>query len=412
MSRDLVIRGKHLTEDGTLRKAVARVRGEASAARAFFHTWKALEMAREDAGLLATINDDRYSDFFLASIAGNFRLFFVSLGNIMDEDQRSIGISKVQNTLKKCGKGNLAIKIDEVIHNYQGVINNIRYIRNKSIAHSDFEEADEIFEKFPVTPNQIQSLIDEILDVLNAIASELNFPDSISEGKRNEQATQNILEALRINRIYQIQALRWTDARGFFEEHGCVISGKPEIEWYNVAWVALEKAELTCSGKLGSFQVNLATVKLRALCLMAMYLGVYRAAGEFSNLGEYVSELRPISWYLQLLNVDMDDIWNLAHQQGGLNTGRLSCWEDEDTDLEQLYEVAVDLVVNERDVIYEALVEHYGGSKGLFVSWWNSRLPVNEGGSWQSIFASAVAGDGTLEAWHYVRNGMRDFFWN
>lgn len=145
---------------------------------------------------------------------------------------------------------------------------------------------------------------------------------------------------------------------------------------------------------------------------MAMYLGVYQAAGEFSNLGGYVSELEPISWCLQLLNVDMDDIWHLAHQQGFLDTGRLSYWEDKDTDLEQLYEVAVDLVVSERDVIYEALVEYYGGSEELFVSWWNSRLPLNEGSSWQGIFASAVPGDGALEAWQYVQSGMKGFWWD
>ena len=369
-------------------------------------------MAREDAGLLEPINDSRYTDFFLATMAGNFRLFFLSLGNILDTDDRSIGISQLHNLLKERGKDNLAHRIAEATENYRNTIKNIRCIRNKSIAHNDFEEADEIFKKSPVTPNEIEALIDAILNALNAISVDFDFPDSISEGKRNEQAAQNVLEALRIKGMYRIEAFEWVDVRGFFEDHGCPVPGKPEIEWYRAAWTVLEKAGLTCSGTLGSFQVDPTTVKLRVLCLMAMYLGTYQAAGEFSKiLGGHFSEHQPVSWYLHSLNVDMEDIWRLARQQGMLDTGSPSYWEDEDVDVEQLCEIAADLAVDESDVIYKALVGHYGGNEGLFVSWWNSRLPLDEGRSWQSIFASADPDDGTLEAWEYVQAGMKDIRW-
>lgn len=244
------------------------------------------------------------------------------------------------------------------------------------------------------------------------IAIELDFMDSISEGKRNEQAAHSILEALRINRMYSIEALEWIDVRSFFEEHGCVVAGKPEIEWYRTAWSALEKAGLTCSGKLGSFQVDLSTVKLRALCLLAMYLGVYQAAGESSDLGGYFFEHEPGSWYLHSLNVEMEDIWALARRAGALDTESPSYWEDEDTDVEQLCDIAMDLAVDEGDIVYRALVEHYGGNEGLFVSWWNSRLTSDESNSFRSIIASADPGNGTLEAWSYVQNGMEGFWWN
>ena len=401
-----------MTKNETLRKAVARIRGEASAARAFFHTWKALQLAREDAGLLATINDSRYIDFFLVSMAGNFRLFFLSLGNILDEDDRSMGISKLQYLLKDSDKDYLAQEINIITKKYQKTIKQIKQIRNKSIAHNDFEETDEIFKSISVTPNEIEAFIDAILATIRTIALDVNGQGSISKGTRNEQAARNILEALRINRMYKIETLEWVDIRGFFKEHGCVIAGRPEIEWYRTAWTALERAGLTCSGKLGSFQVDLTTVKLRALCLMAMYLGAYQATDEFSKiLGGYFSEHSSVFWYLESLNVDMEDIWNLAHQNGVLDSENPGYEEDEDVDVEQLCEIATDLAVDERDVIYKALVEHYGGNEGLFVSWWNSRRPLDEGASWPDIFASADPDDGTFEAWEYMEAGMKDFWW-
>ena len=250
-------------------------------------------MAREDAGLLEPINDSRYTEFFLASMEVNFRLFFLSLGNLLDKDDRSIGIWKLQNLLKEFGKDDLAKEITKVTKNYQNIIKTIRVIRNKSIAHIDFKEADEIFKMSSATPNEIEALIDAILNALNAIASDFDFPTMISEGKQNEQAARNILEALRIKGMYRIEAFEWIDVHDFFEDHGCVVPGKLEIEWYRAAWDALEKAGLTCSGKLGSFQVEPTTVKLRVLCLMAMYLGTYQAAGGFPKLGGYLESGAP-----------------------------------------------------------------------------------------------------------------------
>lgn len=145
-----------MTKNGILRIAVARVRAEASAARAFFHTWKTFEMARGNAELLAAMNDPRYTDFFLASLAGNFRLFFLSLGNILDKHKNSTGIKSLKKVLKKSNYKNLTQEIDELVENYQNTIDKVRDIRNNSIAHNNFETADEIFNRVSVTPDQIE----------------------------------------------------------------------------------------------------------------------------------------------------------------------------------------------------------------------------------------------------------------
>ena len=44
-----------------------------------------------------------------------------------------------------------------------------------------------------------------------------------------------------------------------------------------------------------------------------------------------------------------------------LETEAESYWEDEDVDDESLYELAAELVGNETDAIFVALVDHHGG---------------------------------------------------
>ena len=396
--------------DDTLQNAAARVRGEASAARAFFHTWKTLEMAQGDAGLLAVMNDSRYADFFLASLAGNLRLFFISLGNVLDTDKRSLSIFRLRTLLGRREYRDLEKEIVQMEIDHRQTIWGIRHIRNKSIAHNSVNSVDSIFDAAAVTPNQIEALLDAICDIVNKITVKLGSPTSISEGKRNEDAVQNILWALSANRLCNLDVLEWTHIRPFFEEHGCMVSGKPEIRWYQASWAAMEAAGLTSSGRLRDIEVDLTTVKLRALCILAMYLGGYQAAGEYSDkLGGYFSEHEPMIWYLDSLNVSIEDIWTLARRERLLDTESSSYWEDSSVDIDQLCEIALDLAVDHREAIYRTLVGHYGSNEELFVSWWNSRLALDEDNSYGDIFAAAEPGDGTLEVWGYVQNGMRDF---
>ena len=344
------------------------------------------------------MNDSRYADFFLASLAGNLRLFFVSLGNLLDTDKRSLSIFRLRTLLNRFECRELKKEIDQMEINHRNIIEGIRHIRNKSIAHNSFESAASIFDAAAVTPDQIEVLIDAICDVVNKAAAKFGSPTSISEGKRNEDAAQNILWTISANRLCKLNVLEWTHIRPFFEEHGCVVSGRSEIRWYQVAWAAMQAAGLTCSGRLQDIEVDQTTVKLRALCILAMYLGGYQAAGEHSSkLGGYFSEHEPIAWYLDSLNVNMEDIWRLARREGVLDTESPNYWEDDNADIDHLCGIAMDLAVDQRNEIYRALVEHYGEREALFVSWWNSRLTLDEKNSWEDIFAMAEPDDGTLE---------------
>ena len=202
------------------------------------------------------------------------------------------------------------------------------------------------------------------------------------------------------------EPLRWSEVEGFFQEHGCVIVDAPELRWYRESWGALEKAGLTGAAESEAFGLDRTAPRLRAVCLLAMYLGIYQAAGEYSELGGYFSEHIPCSWYLDSLNVDIEDLWDAARRMGALETDAESYREDEDADDELLYELAMELVGVETDAIFSTLVDHYGGKTELFVSLWRSRSAPDEDEPVEDIVDTVHPGDGKLEVWAYVDEGM------
>ena len=208
---------------------------------------------------------------------------------------------------------------------------------------------------------------------------------------------------------YGIEPLQWSQLEGFFKEHGCVAVGDRELRWYRESWGALEKAGLAGAAELAEFGLDRTVLKLRALCLLAMYLGIYQVAGEHTELGGYFSGHAPCSWYLDSLHVDSEDIWELARQAGILETDAENYWEDEDVDDELLYELATELVENETHAIFEALVDRYGGRTELFAALWNSRKPSDESEPSEGILDSVNPGDGKREVRSYVENGMTEW---
>ena len=209
-----------------------------------------------------------------------------------------------------------------------------------------------------------------------------------------------------------MNAIEWNQVRRLFEEHGCVMIGHPEMRWYQESWEALEKAGLTSIAEFEQFELGQTVLKLRTLCLLAMYLGMYQAAGKFSELGGHFSEHPPSSWYLHTLNVTMEEIWELARLWGILETECSSYWEDEEVDDEYLREIAADLVSENNDSIFRVLEEHFGGNVGLFVSIWNSRLPLDQVEPPENVVNTGYQGDGKLEVWTYVEEGMTSWSWS
>lgn len=400
-----------MTDNVELRQTLQRIREEASAARAFFHTWNALNMARGDARLRATMNDYRHVDFFITSMEGNFRLFFLSLGKLFDKYSDTVSIGLLTEKLRDGGFAEITQEIEEVISNHDGTIAKIRLVRNKVVAHNDLASTNEVFENAGITPNQVETLIDTLCGILNSIGKRVGFPDRISEGERNERAVRNLLKTLHDSRLPRTKMLRWDQVRQFFEDHGCVVTGHPEIRWYRESWEALDKADLTSTTEFQKFELAQTVLKLRAFCLLAMYLGMYQAAGTYSELGGNFSDHPHVSWYLDSLDVQRKDIWELAHASGMLQTEAAGYCEDEETDEEQLCEIAMDFVSEENTAIFNALVEHYGGNAELFVSLWNSRVSPDDAEPFETVVDSMRPQDGKVEVWAYVEEQMVGWSW-
>ena len=269
----------------------------------------------------------------------------------------------------------------------------------------------EIFESAGITPNQVEALIDASCGILNTIGERVGFPNRISEGERNDRAVRDLLNTLHDSRLPRTKTLGWEQVRQFFEDHGCVVTGHPEGRWYRESWEALDKAGLTSATQYETFELAQTVLKLRALCLLAMYLGIYQAAGPYSELAGYFSEHPDVSGYLDSLDVEMKDIWELARVSGMLATSALSYFEDEETHDGQLREIAMDFVSEENRAIFDALVEHHGGIVELFVSLWNSRVSPDDVEPFESVVDSMRPQDGKTQVWAYVEERMDGWSW-
>lgn len=200
--------------------------------------------------------------------------------------------------------------------------------------------------------------------------------------------------------------LRWSEVEDFFREHGCMIVGDPELAWYREAWGALEEAGLAGAVEFAPLGLDRTMPRLRALCLLAMYLGIYQAAGEESALGGYFPGHPPCFRYLDSLKLDIWELRELARTTGMIETDADSDWEDGDVDDGMLYEIVAELVGGETGPIFEALAAHFGGAAALFVSLWRSRTPPDEHEPAEDILAPGRPGDGKREVRAYVEEGM------
>ena len=196
-----------MTEAVELPHVLQRVQEDASAALAFFRTWKALSVASSDDGHRATMNDQRHVDFFITTMEGCFRLVFLSLGKVFDRDKRSASLKLLARKLTNCGHADLAREIADMLSEHGDMIEKIRLVREKSVAHCDLTATSKALDDASVTPDQVEELIEASRGLLNRIGERAGFPDTISDGERNERAVQNLIDTLHDNRFPRTKTL-------------------------------------------------------------------------------------------------------------------------------------------------------------------------------------------------------------
>ena len=235
----------------------------------------------------------------------------------------------------------------------------------------------------------------------------------------------------RARRDEETDELDWDDVESFFYEYGCVMMNHPELRWFQESWGALLRTGLASCTRYEDYEHAQTLLKLRAICLLAMYLGIYQQGSDYGpQLGGYFNGHPGIWEYLEAFKVDDKSLWEMARIDGYLSDGETGGVEehddeeaeDEDERAEILRDAVLEWIREENDSIYKVLEAHYGGAVGLFASLWNSRkslhrvdphedvvnptLPPNAGLDY--LFTSPELGE-MAEVHDYVESGMRDW---
>ena len=74
------------------------------------------------------MNDYEYVDFFHVSLAGSFRLIFLSLSSLFDKNSKALSLRVVGETLKNNGYVEVANKIIRLYRIHKDTIEGIRHI--------------------------------------------------------------------------------------------------------------------------------------------------------------------------------------------------------------------------------------------------------------------------------------------
>ena len=240
--------------------------------------------------------------------------------------------------------------------------------------------------------------------------------------------------------LHDTAEMEWYEIQGFFEKNGWVEG--TEMRWYEESWGALRRSGLAGTSKFETFEHAQIIIHLRALCLLAMYLGMYQQLGEFEHpgLSSYLEELkidkkttmeilimekRAVSRIEEIPNPEVADVRAIVGKDYLDEVDDLLHYNAEDPDnarfgeladlveWEMIEEAVFDLIREENAEIYTVLEKHYGGKNLLFVSIWNSRLPLHESEPAIDILNDITIGDNEtgekFMIWSYVEEGMCDW---
>ena len=194
-------------ESGTVPQEVnaafGRVREEATKSCAYFHTWWSLRnLAYPD--FLPTMRDHEHVDFFRTCQVACFAMTFVSLGKLLDRDDRSLGLGRLRRILCQHGYDDVAASMKVALSGHVNLVKRVVAIRNRTISHNDLDKTrDGIFKEHGTTPDEIRALVEAIRTSLNQAGHELGWTAEISAGERHERATMACLRRLHVGMGYE-----------------------------------------------------------------------------------------------------------------------------------------------------------------------------------------------------------------
>ncbi len=191
--------------DDELTECFKHVRDSLNSAMAHYQIWftlrgkgKAIEIYLND------MNDYRYVDFFHAANSGNYKLMFIETACLFDSDNRTHSIRKLKSLMNESGLISISDKFENKLKPYARLVSNIKTIRSRVIAHKEADvDPSELYKKHGIRPDGIKDLLNltaELLRELEAKLTNNSSSHSVGPTDRWEQATFNLLEALKTER--------------------------------------------------------------------------------------------------------------------------------------------------------------------------------------------------------------------
>ena len=176
-----------------------------NSARASYEIWFTL-VGKDEAWqeFNRDMNDQRYVNFFDATIEGHCKLMFIELACLFEDEQRAVSFPCLRNMLIEHNKHGLAETIESELKPYQKLIRNIRTIRNKSAAHHDINWTREgLYDQYEIIPN----VVGDLLSCSRSLAKTIYFDLTCSDGMYPlariglfQESTYSLLHAIRIGR--------------------------------------------------------------------------------------------------------------------------------------------------------------------------------------------------------------------
>lgn len=171
-----------------------RMMSEAENARACFGVWRTLDLSKGDPRRLNAMNDLTYVDFFHVTMWGTLTLAFLSLGKIFDRPKSALNL---RNAAQNLNDNELIRDVDKLYDERKAVIEKIKCIRNKSVAHNDRRKDEpSLFREVGITPDEMEHLIEDVCKILNAAARRVPSLNRIPDDLRFKNAVYSLLDKL------------------------------------------------------------------------------------------------------------------------------------------------------------------------------------------------------------------------
>ena len=140
------------------------------------------------------MDDYSWLDFLHVTIWGTQTLAFLSLAKIFDQAKEALKIRDIAESLKD---EILIEDLEKLLEAHDLAIKKIKHIKNKTVVHNQ-RGTDEksVFKHASITPDEMESLIKIVCDILNNAAGRQSFQSRIPEDLRFRKTLHALLDKL------------------------------------------------------------------------------------------------------------------------------------------------------------------------------------------------------------------------